>query len=306
MSVFGPLIWSMDPFMNDRKELRRILGVIRKWKFLFRNIQSVSIVYPIDVGWMDIDTEYNKAAAESEAKDYLAKLFKPKKDIFFKQSVVCSKTSSRLQSADLIVDAAINEGAGAILLGSHAKPNQKTGMGSYAEVLIGKSPIPILIAGPKVVSNQSKKILFPTDFSKSSEYAFDKILKIAKEAGATVALYHRIDLSNASSYISFIPGGLPEWVAEMWWDQRQVAEKRAMEWVKKAAKIDVFCEICIENEFSSFSESICEYSDKINAGLIAFGVRRRLWRQIFLGGDLRGVFAKAHVPILIFHAKKSK
>src|ERR1700751_5758666 len=83
-----------------------------------------------------------------------------------------------------------------IVMGTHGRTGvEKFFMGSVAEEIFRRSPVPVLTIGPHVRSSvhtggRFHRILFPTDFSAASEAAAPYAISLAQENKAKLVLLH--------------------------------------------------------------------------------------------------------------------
>jgi nucleotide-binding universal stress UspA family protein len=96
-----------------------------------------------------------------------------------------------------------------IVLGTHGRTGaQKALMGSAAEEIFRKSPIPVMTIGPSVrhgahSAARFRRVLFATDFSKHAQAALRYAISFALENRAELTLLHAIpDKKNAKAHPS--------------------------------------------------------------------------------------------------------
>ena len=83
-----------------------------------------------------------------------------------------------------------------IVMGTHGRTGaDKFLMGSFAEEIFRRSPVPVLTIGPHVRSSfhtggRFHRVLFPTDFSAASEAAAPYAISLAQENKAKLVLLH--------------------------------------------------------------------------------------------------------------------
>jgi len=87
-----------------------------------------------------------------------------------------------------------------VVIGTHGRTGLKHSLlGSVAEKVIQRSPVPVLIQRGKG-HYLPKKILIPIDFSEASQAGFDQGLKWAKDFDAEIHLLHVVDLYDLYTY----------------------------------------------------------------------------------------------------------
>ncbi|MES3037693.1 MAG: universal stress protein [Bdellovibrionota bacterium] len=304
VSEFSTGLLAVDPSGDGQTLARRHVSEFLAGKnSAIKKLETVSCVFPTDFGWnVDIDlvkTKFIKSLVTNEVHRKMADEGYGE----LETHIILAPTVSRIAAADMIIETAKKSNAGLIVLGTEAKKGQPTGLGSLAEILVGRSPIPLMIVGQKVLSEHSDKILMPTDFTPASEIAFRKLLAWAKIANSSITLYCQVRFSEMSIFRAYVPGLTPSWAEDAWKAALDNIQKNAANWQTIAANLGVKCETIIEDGAVTLTEGILNKSKELNANLIAFGVARHSWQQIFFGGDLREVFAEAKMPILIFHSE---
>jgi nucleotide-binding universal stress UspA family protein len=152
-----------------------------------------------------------------------------------------------------------------IVLGTHGRTGaQKFLLGSVAEEVFRRSPIPVLTIGPHVrggVHNGGcfRRILFATDFSLESAVAVPYALSLAQENRAHLLLVHVIRLRD--------PGR----------DDRpyefSVAEAIHHLYEVVPSDVDLPCPVEVFVEHGNPGKRIVEVAEERNADLIVLGVR---------------------------------
>ena len=131
-------------------------------------------------------------------------------------------------------------------------------------------------------------ILFPTDGSERSDAAFDHVLAIAAEHGATVHIFHVADTARDS--VTQISGDVVD-VLEREGDR--IVEETA----KKAAERGV--STVTEVHQGGVPESIVAYADEYGIDLIVMPTRGRTGlERTLLGSVTERVVRHASVPVL--------
>ena len=136
-------------------------------------------------------------------------------------------------AADGIVDAAREEGAALIVMGTHGRTGLgRVVLGSVADRVVRLAPCPVLTvrARPDAAptARPIQRICHATDFSPSGRAAWSWALAFAEAAGAEIDLLHVTTHAVPDRYLS------PEVVARMAQGLRQEAEARAEEFVRQA------------------------------------------------------------------------
>jgi nucleotide-binding universal stress UspA family protein len=113
----------------------------------------------------------------------------------------------RRGSAETEILAAIEEThADVVVMGTHGRRGLSHALlGSVAERIVQKSPVPVLTAGSNRMPD-IRRILCPTDFEPSSSRAIDMAVELARRVGASITLVHVYDSPvYAYSGVPFMP-----------------------------------------------------------------------------------------------------
>ncbi|MGC2420264.1 MAG: universal stress protein [Candidatus Acidiferrales bacterium] len=152
-----------------------------------------------------------------------------------------------------------------IVLGTHGRTRaQKLLLGSVAEEIFRRSPVPVLTIGPRVrraVHNggRFRRILFATDFSSQSAAAAPYALSLARENQAHLLLVHVVRLRDRDR------------------DDRQyelsVAEAIHHLYDILPDDLELSCPAEVSVEHGNPGKRIVELAEERNADLIVLGVR---------------------------------
>lgn len=124
------------------------------------------------------------------------------------QGVVVTVEMPTGPAAVALAEAAEIRHASAIFVGSHGKGIvQAATIGSVSEGILHRARCPVLLARIGLLSGQTKflcqkiltRVLFPTDFSETSERAMEYLGSIAKETGASITLLHVVEEQESDS-----------------------------------------------------------------------------------------------------------
>jgi nucleotide-binding universal stress UspA family protein len=201
-------------------------------------------------------------------------------------------------------------GCDLIAVATHARGTvAKFFVGSFAEDLLAKSPLPLVLIGPhhKVgPSHRVKTALFPTDFSKSSEKALKSFLPLARANDLSVRLVN--DLSEAASlYVPAVTaeaalmGGFYPMNATLF----ETLAKRRTSLLKKwlaacrAAKVRAGGEIYRSG--AGVPDVICRAAKSDKADLIVLTRRSEGILKGFFNGVVRKVVRNAAAPVIAWH-----
>ena len=152
-----------------------------------------------------------------------------------------------------------------IVLGTHGRTGmQKLLLGSAAEEVFRRSPVPVITIGPGVRSGvhndaRFRRVLFPTDFSPESLAAEPYALSLAEENQARLILLHVI--RKLSQPRDGHAGELS--VAEALHQLYELVSEDAEQWCRPEAAV----------EYGEPAERILQTAEERGADLIVLGVR---------------------------------
>ncbi len=150
-----------------------------------------------------------------------------------------------------------------------------------------------------------KKILVPTDFSKTSITALETAFEIAKKAGATIFVLHVVEEATPDSYK--ITG---EWRDDNWEDklftfkllERAKAQLEKLVMDPRFSAVKLVGELRLGNPFHGMNTIIAE--QKVD--LVVMGTRGKTnLESMVIGTNTERVIRHSHCPILTVHKKPS-
>jgi nucleotide-binding universal stress UspA family protein len=169
-----------------------------------------------------------------------------------------------------------------VVIGTHGRRGlEKILLGSVAEKILRRSPVPVLTVGPHVTSESNQiakvgQILYATDFSPASEGAARYAISLAEENQAHLDLLHVIEPRKAKQHD---PAS----------DLVHASVSRLENLVPTEAQL--WCEPKYFVEVGDPAEEILKIAKRYKADLIVMGVKRT-------EGDLG---ASTHLPWAVAH-----
>lgn len=169
-----------------------------------------------------------------------------------------------------------------VVIGTHGRKGlEKLVIGSVAEKILRRSPVPVLTVGPHVhmapeQTTQTKQILFATDFGPASREAAPYAISLAQESQAHLDLLHVVEPQKAGELVH--PREL-----------MNAAARQLRKFVPEDAEL--WCEPEYLVEQGDAAERIRDVAKRRGADMIVMGVKRA-------EGDLG---ASAHFPWAIAH-----
>jgi len=147
-----------------------------------------------------------------------------------------------------------------------------------------------------------KRILVPVDGSPASNLGLDEAIKLAKEQGARLRLFHLVDEYVAVSS----PGSMSFSTADDLFETLRQGGRKILE----AAQLRVRRgglepdSVMLESIGGSAADFIVEQAKKWRADLIVLGTHgRRGVKRLVMGSDAEQVVRTAPVPVLLVRAK---
>ncbi len=137
---------------------------------------------------------------------------------------------------------------------------------------------------------QIRHILFPTDFSESSDQAFEHALFLAREHDATLEILHVIQLAPGYPHL-----GVPTMATMKETDVKKLIQEQ-IDRISDSGNVDLKTTI---KEAPAIGRSIVEYSEEQDVDLIVIGTHGRQGvRRFFLGSEAEEVLRGAERPVL--------
>lgn len=193
-------------------------------------------------------------------------------------------------------------GASVIAVSSHCRRGLKRMLfGSFAEGLLGMSPLPVLFLNqhPRPKHASSMKVLWATDFSKTSEFAFETFLKQIHGIFDDIILFH--DLSLALEITRYLGQwyGVAVNTDEIIEAKRQWANGEATRWVDKI-RHNGFKGKSIVESGRNVSTDILNAARENNVGSIAMASETGPFASLLFGSHAREVFKASQFPVWIY------
>ena len=144
-------------------------------------------------------------------------------------------------------------------------------LGSFAEGLSKRSPIPVLIVGPETRPLGSfERVLFPTELGRVSYLVFRECVRLARDLGSRVILYHNVKHVFEPAFLAgaYLRGN--HWVsaASIYTSDLNLHQRHIRHWMTYARNKNVGCESLNEIEPESAVESILRVASRLKPSLI--------------------------------------
>ncbi|MCR4317120.1 MAG: universal stress protein [Planctomycetes bacterium] len=154
------------------------------------SLHLVHVISPIEekYSFLKADLEKHLWEVASSAMDELAKEFA-------KSAIEITTSVEEGDVVEKIFELVERDRFDLLIIGTHGEESPEEPVGSTAEALLLKCPVPTL-AVRSDVSLDIKKILVPTDFSDTSKGGFVRAIDLQKELEAPITLMHAFHLPS--------------------------------------------------------------------------------------------------------------
>ena len=297
------VVWAIDPFHEDPAIQ---LTAARALQCLHNDTpfttQPVSLLV---AGRYDRESHYFLETwneLEQVAEKNLEKMLKGfKLPGLLKPVLIRQQSAAQSRGVNTLLKFAFDEKADEILVSSHGRRGtSRILMGSFAESLVLRSPLPTLVVNPNVQKvARVKNILFPTDFSDKSKIAFDRVLDLCREGDTKVLLFHKMQyLYPEFGYPFVIPAVSKNSIRDL----VASAEKQAAEWTRLAERKGVIVKAHVSGKPGYALDEIVRAAKKLGpSGMIAMASQSGALTSVILGSLTRQVVRSAPCPILVLH-----
>lgn len=196
--------------------------------------------------------------------------------------------------------------ADTIFCSSHSKSTWT--LGSFAETLVLKSKIPILLYQPKAkIAEYFDNIMFPTDFSVSSKNALKNLIPLAKQWGSQIHIVHQIlnpvDPIVESGVLT-MGGG---WTSPETYNQsiKEYAEDEFQHMKELCNAQNVECHSHLLEPSSFFTQDIVDFATENDIQLIAISSSADDYLSIIVGSHCRDLIRNSKIPMWIQHIENN-
>lgn len=299
------IIWAVDPFQNPN-DAKTIVQELKIWSAnLDCDILPVSIFskssfnLPSEMDF-PLKEKFSNFAHESISR-YLKNI--RIKNLLPAELLFVSAMSIRKMAEEMAMYAA-NHNALLIFANTQAKKTWNPfRLGGFVERLIATSKVPVLLLNPKSLpTRKSPSILFPTDFSQGSMFAFEKLGPWAKAFNSNILLYNQIETPFVYSGNFKGAWGSPELAVIS--DMKNIEagrNEKAKEWSSMLQKENITCTTLVQRQHKTLSDDIFQVAKKNKSGLIAIASYSDPVDQFVLGSIARNILLQATCPVLVFH-----
>jgi len=298
------VLWSIDPFETETKPKRAVQEELKTW--LEKMAFEVQPVYVLGLSQADLSHEpqgnwlnryiplVKKMLTEYMEEMGISQVRKPK--------IIVEQSSFVSRYIDSLLQYAEESQAQWILVSSRGRSGlSRVVLGSFAESLILKSPVPVWVFGHGDPAQLSlNHLVFATDFSDESKKALNEVVQQARVLNSEIVLFHKIAFPQAMMTGSGLNPAPYMLVDEYLQDQRKWAEKTAEEWVGEVKAAGVLARYVMETGMRPISETILACAKENDAGLIAMASKSGPVAAAVIGSNAREVIRQSDCPVCVF------
>ena len=303
------VLWAVDAFPDDPKIQRQAIAAARPFLQAMQvTIEPVYVAKPGLPGIMVQVPEGLDAVAAQVAKSHVKKYVREARlsSVLPPRFIFAHAPSTSAMVKDL-VEYAKEQQAELILVATHGRKGvSRFFMGSFAEQLVLRSPIPVMVTRAGLTKEKSrsiKHIIFPTDFSVVSQRVFAKALSLAKELKADLLLFHQMEFVYPEIALPFTTPPMPPI------DFSLIAQSRRAEaelWIEQAQKVGVRAKFHLATKLSDAVTGILHVAKKLPGSLICMASQSGQMETLFLGSVARRVLRTAPCPVYLIHPEEAK
>lgn len=299
------IIWAVDPY-GDVKIQASAAAFARS----LSDSTDVEVVYIH--GRSDFPKKYEReeirfglSSAEKQLKQTLTKLkFKPGKH----PKILAHGSQFVRSDVKTLVSYAKKIKADAVLVSTNARAGfVRQVLGSFSETLILESAIPTMIVNPLAkVALRPGTILFPTDFSKPSWKAYQRVVDFAKTSGGKIEIFHQYQgkAQSVTGDVSYFREGLWLEGERLLDDELQAVRSNLSKWLSWTRKQNVECDHVIEFGLRNIADATTEQAKKDNVWMIAMATLTGPISARFLGSNARRLVRSASCPVWVLYVEE--
>lgn len=195
-------------------------------------------------------------------------------------------------AVDRLVWTTDEEGFDVIVAFTHSRKGLKRlMMGSFAETLLYRSEVPVLLVGPSAkIQEKVKKIVWADDLSSKSQKAFEKMLSFARELGAEVILYHGAQPIYEFSLAPSDPA-VKKYRGKV---DKELQKREAL-----AKKWGVSLRVELDSSFSDIAGATLKLARTKKAELVVTQAKSGVLGTVLLGSVTRQILRDSELPVLV-------
>lgn len=287
------IVWAVDAFEENKDALKGMLSLLKG--FGISPERGIRPVYVAGHWEARLNLAFDIPPQERFGK-YPQKLVadllrKAGLNVTPQKVVVLPQPGTSLKAAaDDLVKFAKRDKADAIAIFTHAKKGlDRFILGSFAETLIHRSSLPVIVVNPQCRKPAKvKRVLFATDASNEAARALRKTVALIKPLGAELVLFHTLE--------PIVYTDLPVPI------DRSGVEKRLMSAARSVQKQGVKVEVVIDDSLATAPQAIVDAGRAKQADLIVMAAQKGPAATLFLGSVTRRILREADRPVLVLRA----
>jgi len=219
-----------------------------------------------------------------------------------KSKILFQDSTSRRKAVEALVEYSKAIESDLIVVSSHGRSGPgRLVLGSFAESVLALAPVPVLFlcGGLNQVVSISDKILFPTDLSGPSKFAFNLLLEQLNGYQGELVIYNAVSPPGAifDTAVLAMPVYLPE---SYWLEQKQWIDRETDLLLKKAAEKGMRARVAIQDGVLNTPLAIERFARDENVGLIAMASVSRGLESVVLGSVAKGIFRLRKWPVWVY------
>lgn len=287
------IVWAVDAFEENKDALKGMLALLKNLGASPE--KGIRPVYVAGHWEARLNLAFDIPAKERFGK-YPQKLVadllrKAGLNVQPQKVVVLPQPGTSLKAAaDDLMKFAKRDKAEAIAIFTHAKKGlDRFILGSFAETLIHRSSLPVIVMNPQCKApTKVKRVLFATDASREASRALRRTVELIKPLGAELVLFHTLEpIVYTDLPVPFDRSGV---------EKRLVATARGVQ--KQGVKV----EVVIDDSLVAAPQAILDAGRAKQADLIVMAAQKGPTATLFLGSVTRRVLREADRPVLVLRA----
>jgi nucleotide-binding universal stress UspA family protein len=294
------VVWGVDLTERDPRDFRKMADIVAVWKNPTARLAPLAI---LEIPERIPSRVVRKMDFLESAKDLFDQLLKQVTSTPVEElKLIFQKRRERPVQTFLSQARAMGGNLVAVQTHSRRGMNRIT-MGSFAEALIGSSPLPVLTVNPQTrVPVEIRTIVFAAKFHHRPDRVFKQAVRWAKEHGARLLICHKFETPLlASPYGGFGLIVAAETNQILVNDALKAARRSLKSWIAIARRAGVKCEGVIHNEPGRIAETVLEVAGEYKADVIVMSTHVGPLGQRIFGSAAREVVMTASCPVLVVH-----
>jgi len=309
------IVWALDAFERPgalQRNAIRMLGMITRatqgtrWEIQPAFILQEQLAGP-SLEFSPVWIGHYRTAAEQGLRKILQNVNLPG---LLQPRILAHTSSSSAAAASSLIEFALKQKAELIVTNTHSKRGLKRMfLGSFAESLLMRSPIPVLTVGPQARGIPDlKRILFPTEFGTESFSIFKRVVNEAAQLKSEITVLHVIPYP-VRPYLSanvIFPSTYWNMLQDYLRNERARSESAFKSWAQYASKYGVKIRPVLDEQPGSLWEAVLRAAETHKVGLIAMEAESGPISAALAGSAVRQTVRHANCPVWIIGSRYAK